>query len=362
MRFDHRHYVPCLRWKLGEYQAIRGLSGSTKDFITPLIEVPEIGFDFEHGEQSRSVDAHLELFVKRVRPKWDGRHCFVDLRLIDPTERMTDRGHPVAFVFDGLASQNCAATPVTGLDRDQHYQRAVRSAASKDGRGMCLRLSIEDAARPDIKISVDVLLRNSDLDREECDLVIDLGAPNFEPVAGFAKLITELVARFPYLSQWRTLTLMGTSFPPSMAEIEIGSTIVRRWEWILYKRVVELLVNLRHRLPTFGDYAINYPDILPMDMRLLKPSATIRYTIDDAWLFVKGRNVREHKFEQYRNHCQVVLESGHFLGARFSSGDRYIEDCAAGRGKTGNLSTWRQVGTSHHLEKVTHDIANFLAV
>ncbi len=360
MKFDHRHYVPCLRWKLGEYQAVIRLSNSTKNFITPLIQVPEIGYDFEARELERSVDDHLKLFVKRVKPKWGERSCFVDMKLIDPAERMADRRHPVRFVFEQLRAQNCEAIPVTGIDRDRRYHREVRSAASKDGRGVCIRVSIENAAGQDFKKSVDALLRDVDLTSRDCDLVLDLGAPpNFEPVEGFAKLVAGVVGKLPYLSQWRTFTLIGTSFPPSMAGIERGSTIIPRSEWVLYKRVVELFGTSGDRLPTFGDYAINHPDVLLMDMRLVKPSATIRYAIDDGWLIVKGKNVRDYKYAQYRDHCQTVMRSPHFSGAQFSAGDQYIANCAAGEGKTGNLPTWRQVGTSHHLEKVVRDISSY---
>lgn len=360
MRFDNRHYVPCLRWKQGEYQAVSRLSDSAKDAMTPLIEVPEIGFDFEAQEQSRSVDAHLDVFVRRVVSKWGRRPCFVDLRLIDQAKRMADSRHPVEFVFGRLGEQNCAAVPITAIHRDRHYQEAVRNVALRDGRGVCLRLSIEDASGSELKNLTDTLLGDLNLDRKSCDLVIDLGAPNFEPVEGFAKLIADIARNLPHLLQWRSFTLMGTSFPRSMGEIEMGSTTIRRWEWILYKRVVEQLKISRHRLPTFGDYAINYPDVLPVDMRMLKPSATIRYAVDDAWLIVKGKNVRDHKFEQYHELCQSLVGSSHFLGAPFSAGDQHIAACADG-GKTGNLSTWRQVGTGHHLEKVVRDIANFSA-
>lgn len=69
MSFDHHRYVPCLRWKQGEYQAMLRLSEPAKDFITPLIEVPEIGFDFAKGRPSKTVDDHLEPFAKRVTKK-----------------------------------------------------------------------------------------------------------------------------------------------------------------------------------------------------------------------------------------------------------------------------------------------------
>ena len=112
------------------------------------------------------------------------------------------------------------------------------------------------------------------------------------------------------------------------------------------------------------DYAISHPKILPKDMRSLKPPATIRYTIDDGWYIVKGENVRDKKYgkcKQYRGLSKKVIDSKYYYGPEFSWGDNFIRECASGRGKTGNLSTWRQVGTNHHIAKVTQDIASFYA-
>ncbi len=33
--FTHRHYVPILKWKQGEYQALSRLSNVVKDNLTP---------------------------------------------------------------------------------------------------------------------------------------------------------------------------------------------------------------------------------------------------------------------------------------------------------------------------------------
>ena len=52
------------------------------------------------------------------------------------------------------------------------------------------------------------------------------------------------------------------------------------------------------RSPAFGDYAIASPELPQGDMRLLKPSATVRYTVNDGWIIAKGLNVRDNGFEQ----------------------------------------------------------------
>src|SRR5207245_6955162 len=131
----------------------------------------------------------------------------------------------------------------------------------------------------------------------------------------------------PDLASWRSFAIVGTSFPQTMAEIKTSPVTIPRNEWLFYKTLVPSLVEANLRIPCFGDYGINYPEVLQTDMRLLKPSGTIRYAIDDAWLIVKGPNVRDYGFGQYRNHCKTVANSGYYFGPTFSMGDKYISDC-----------------------------------
>jgi hypothetical protein len=129
----------------------------------------------------------------------------------------------------------------------------------------------------------------------------------------------------------------------------------------LYKTLIPSLADAKLRLPAFGDYAISHPASLFVDMRLLKPSAKIRYTADDGWYIIKGENVRDYGFEQYHDLSEKVVGSRYYCGPAYSWGDGYLKKCADGTGKTGNLTTWVQVDTNHHIEKVTRDIASFYA-
>lgn len=356
--FNQRHYVPCVRWKQGEYKAMSLLSTAASNFITPLIEVPEKGYDFETKSDKKTIEAHLALFPKRVANNWGKRPCFVDLNLIAATERLKPAIHPVTYVFAELDAFGCTAIPVSAPGRDTAYQRAIQQSTDRKKRGLAVRLTIEEAARPNLRTALQTLL-GSENKPENCDLILDLRSPKYTPLAGFAKLLVAIISRLPDLDRWRTFTVIGTSFPPHMGEIKTNLEIIPRNEWVLYKLVVGTLANAGVRCPTFGDYVINHPDLLQKDMRLLRPSATIRYAIDDAWVIVKGRNVRDYKYGQYRGLAKSVLGHPSFLGTTISKGGKYISDCANGTASTGNLSTWRWVGTNHHLEKVVRDLSNF---
>jgi hypothetical protein len=329
--------------------------------LTPLIEVPEIGWDFESQRQARTVDEHLIPFPKWVHVKWGSRACFVDLNRIDPSERMRNGQHPVRFVFDTLRDFGCLPVPVTGLDRDKRYQEEVKRVMTTDSMGVCLRVGIELAAKSSLKSQIDSLFSTLNAKPTNCDLIVDLGAPNFLPIEGFAKVIQTVVGVLPYLRVWRTFSLLGTSFPQTMGAVEKDTQIVARSEWILYRTLAVTFKRVGLRLPAFGDYAIFHPSAQSVDMRLVKPSAKLRYTIDDGWFIVKAKNVRDDKygrFEQYRELCRRIVDSRHYCGPAYSWGDARIGECAGGAGSTGNLTTWVQVDTNHHVEKVARDISS----
>lgn len=353
----HKYYVPCLRWKQGEYTAISKLSDSARERIVPLIAAPEIGYDFETESNSDSIDDHLAPFAQRILTYWGKKPCFVDLVHIEPGERMQNVAHPMDYVFDGLRVRGCLAVPVTGPDRDVAYHDAALNAAKQDRLGLGIRVQLEQAADPAITQKIRYLI-DGHLLLKDCDLILDLGFPNFSPLGDLADLVAGVLGELMGIGQWRTVVLLGTAFPASMGSVHKGAELIDRNEWVLYTRVIQILRRSHHRIPTFGDYTINHPEVSNMDMRLVKPAATIRYAIDDHWLLIKGSNVRDNGYAQYTGHCKTVISSGHFSENLFSCGDKYISDCADGCAKTGNLTTWRWVGTNRHIEKIVSDLAN----
>jgi len=276
MRFNHTHYIPCLRWKQGEYQAVWRLPDTIKHAFTPLIEIPELGWDFENETEAKTIDEHLAPFAKRVYEKWGVSPCLVDLSLIKSVKKMATGIHPVRFIFDGLRAKRCQAIPVTSLLGDTEYQREIKTASVKDKKGICLRITIEQARKSSLKTEIDTLLSTLEINSCDCDFILDLGSPNFVPPDGFSMAIQAIVSKLLYLNDWRTFTLLGTSFPETMAVIKKGGEIVPRYEWKLYKMLVADLKKAEIRLPTFGDYAISHPKVLELDMRITKPSGSVK--------------------------------------------------------------------------------------
>jgi hypothetical protein len=352
-----RSYVPVLKWRQGEYQALLRLTDEVKASVTPLIEICPVEWDFELKREAKTLDEHLEPFGSRVYAKWGGRHAFLDVHLLDPSLRTGGGLHPLTFLGNSGYTHGARLVPVVGFDSSDAHLEAARGLSVSYHSGACLRMDLDDLMEFDLDGSIDEVLSALGIDLDELDIVVDMGAPNFEPLDEFAQLVSGLLGASPLLEQARSLVLAGTSFPDSLAAFDKALHVVPRREWQLYKKVLELKPSNR-RIPTFGDYAIAHPVLVAGDMRLLKPSANVRYTTRNAWALVKGRNVRDHGFAQYRDQCKKLIDSGHFAGAGYSAGDRYIEDCAKHGGSTGNMSTWRWVGTNHHLTRVVRDLSS----
>ncbi len=352
------HYVPVLKWRLGEYQALSRLGDAQKARVVPLIEVTPPDFDFEEWKPKKTIDEHLKKFGVRLKQKWGERPALLDAGLLDPTARMRDGAHPLSWLMEQVRPSGAKLLPVTSFDRDAEYQSAVRLAHAVDGRGAVLRCSLEDAADMDFAANVEALAETLELEVVDFDIMIDLKSPNFEPLDGLAALLSSVLSGSSAFDAARSVTIVATAFPLSMAEVSGPIQFFSRREWLLYKMLIGMMAAGTRR-PSFGDYAIASPELPQGDMRLLKPSATVRYTIDDGWTIAKGANVRDNGFEQYRGCCGLVTKSASYLGAGFSPGSDYIERCRSGTAKTGNLSTWRWVGTNHHMTKVVYDLASF---
>lgn len=351
-------YVPVLKWRQGEYQALWRLNEASKKRVVPLIEVTPPEFDFDEWRPKKTIDGHLEKFATRLKQKWGVRPALLDAGLIDPMERMHGGIHPLSWLLDQVRANGAHVVPVTSFERDAAYQAAARATNAIDHHGVALRCGLEDASDANFADNIESLTETLGLDITELDIVIDLKSPNFEPIDGLALLLSNVLTSSPSFTEARSVTIVATAFPSSMGEVTGPVQFIHRQEWMLYKALIgQLAAGVRR--PTFGDYAIAAPDFAQGDMRLLKPSATVRYAVNDGWIIAKGVNVRDNGFEQYRGCCGVVTGSSLYLGSNFSPGSEYIEHCRVGAVSTGNLSTWRWVGTNHHMTKVASDLASF---
>ena len=352
-------YTPSLRWRQGEYQALFFMSEQLKDLICPLITIPPVEFDFELGIPKKSPHEHIHPFAKRLNAKWGERPCWVDLHSTLREALMDDGRGTYEHIFQELRAFNAHAVPVVSLDMTTAIRTNIRAIVAEDQRGVALRLRLIDLMDPATPIAVPVIISEMGLTPAEVDLIIDLEAPNYEPIDVFQLALSVQINALGDLYRFRNYTLIGTGFPESMAGIPKGSSTVPRQHWLIYKKMVDAL-TAEARVPCFGDYTVTHPEFVALNMRLLKPSGKIIYTIDDAWHIEKGGSFRDNR-AQMHTHSQNIHAASIYSGPGYSYGDLFIEQCATHATGPSNLSRWKCVCINHHMTIVLEDLATFHA-
>ena len=358
MNLSEDTYVPALRWRQGEYQALYRLTPAVKDCVMPLITIPPVEFDFELWQPKKSVHEHVHPFVERFSAKWGKRPAWIALDVTVAEGRMNDGSHPFDYVLDGLRPKGSIAIPALPLEVDSNTMNAAARATTADGQGAAVLLRLEDLMAGNPRKAIVNFAGGLGIGLDELDLIVDLRARNFEPYKVFATALTTALKRLGNLHEVRNLVLLGTAIPDSFAHLAKGSDEIPRHDWLFFKELMTAMPAGMRR-PIYGDHTIVHPEFVAMDMRKVKAAGKIVYTTPQTWATRKGGAFRDNP-DQMHTHCaQVVKEPAFaFRGAGFSYGDRYIADCAVKAESPSNLSRWKEVAINHHITTVADDLAN----
>lgn len=352
-------YVPLLKGKEGEFSALEALKAKVKIAVRPLIEVPGVPFDFATEAPARSLDDHLANLAERLFKCWGDRELYIDLPWFGEDENLRDGRVAFQAVLEDCRQTGVKAIPVVSPRTSPRGIRAVADYAGQNNLGVCFRLSIDDFGdEQDIDSEIERLVREIDPVRpDSIDIIADLQDLGSQQTRAVL-LARSVLSLLPALDQWRTIILAAASFPEDLSEVDAATfSNLPRLEWQLWQSLKARPGHLKRRDLVFGDYAISHPQPKELDPRTMRMSASIRYTTTDHWLVAKGRNVRQYGFDQYFDLCKKLVAHEDFLGRDFSWADKYISDCAEGTVGPGNATTWRKVGTNHHITLVTRDLA-----
>jgi hypothetical protein len=355
--FEHKHYVPILKGRDGEYGALSSVPPPLKARMTPLIELPPIPWDFEAETPARTIDIHLKKVAQKIERAWGrDRAFFLDLLWIAESERMDDGTHPLSFVCNSARNRRLSPIPVVSLIRGEEYLEACAASVATDRRGVCVRLQREDFVDfADIEPQLKRVLTAVNTQEADADLLLDFRALTPDSRSLNTRDALTLISRIPELNAWRSFTVAGTSFPENLIGLPPSDfSFIPRSEWRLWRSILR---ERPGRLPSFADYAVSHPEPSEVDPRIMRPSASVRYTTDEYWLVPKGRNLRDYGYEQFHAVCRELIARPEYAGRSLSWGDGYIDDCANEIVGTGNLTTWRKVATSHHFAYVLRQLS-----
>jgi len=211
-----------------------------------------------------------------------------------------------------------------------------------------LRLTRDEFESGGLSAKLGNLLHTHRLEPEEVDLVMDLGAVEDLIAPGVAALTRAFMADVPHHHRWRTFTVSACAFPKSMGGVQRNShELCNREEWIAWRDNIHARRQGFTRLPTFSDCGIQHPaGVEAFDPRIMQVSAAVRYTLQEAWLLIKGESTRFTRPGAQFPSLAMRLVYGHlrhyFAGPKHCAGCAGIKAAADGSEGLGSAEIWRR--------------------
>jgi hypothetical protein len=348
--FDHKHYVPVLRWKMAEWNALRDLDSDIKTKLTPLIElVPK---DFEVKENSRkrkSISQIIDNKVQEIMDNWGTAPFFIDFQHIENLKVNEKTSIQESFSSKAIA-ENLHPIPIVSLRKNKNTNSIIRIVSKVLNSGICLRIYPQYFHDDFFQKNLGDALSFFNYPPEKIDLIFDNQIQSSDSIE--IKTIHDLL---PDLLKWRTISLIGGCFPKDLTQFEVGEHELSRDDYLHWKDQIKQ--KGFSRLLSFGDYTVQYPFI--KDLSFPTFSASIRYTSEKYWIIMRGQSVKKGSgYAQWPANASMLCNRDEFSGREFSKGDEYIYTMSEQTEKTGNARTWIQAGINHHLTFVVRQLAS----
>lgn len=343
-------YVPVLKGRQGEFAALSKIKPATRASILPMLEIAP-GVSDDVGSVQESIDRAI-----RKLGCWTGNELILDTGLLQAQMEVTNGLGATGYAVAEARAVGIGAVPVVRLADGEQARNDVRAVQDNFASGAALRLNSEDMDEDpeDVDDAVANLIATIGIDRQDIDLVLDLGVVQGDlAVRAGARMVIDVLSELSAVEKWRRVIVTSGSFPADLSAIlpwSLGEP--QRFDAALWDRIVA-----RRRLarsPIYGDYAIAYP--LFMTGPPFPPTPQLRYTVSDRWLVLKGRRNDPRGNDQFYDVCDAIAGHAEFAGVALSSADERIAESRSHG--PGNGSTWREIGTIHHLDFVVRRITN----
>lgn len=326
-------YVPIVKWKQGEQGALKELDDCIKDKIIPLIEITP---DFNEKKFETTLN------------NWVNRYFYFDMF---PECYENDNN----IYFETLKKcDSDFVIPVLVIDDSDDV---IKNAYNYSKNGVAFRITSNNAE------DLDYLLENiiEKYDPSNIDLIIDMKSITNKNISEKNIVLKSMLSDIPQINSFRNIILASSSFPETLTDIKkYKPELIDRLEFDLW--IKSRKFNRKYDINIiFSDYCINHPSFFEY-IPGMSPSFNIRYTTDNSYLILKGDTIKKGGLdpENIIKLCDEVIKSGYYKGDTFSWGDSYIATRCDHSDNCGNLSTWRKVGTNHHITLVVDQLSNLL--
>jgi hypothetical protein len=337
-------YATISKWKLGEIQALAGLTERKKQLVLPLFVVPS-GDAYDH-EELRIITAaeHIKYFGARLYTHWGNRPCFVDASHLS-MKHSENGSHPLAALLQRGRLAGARPGPAVMLNSTPAYiEAAKRFLTFNDDANFCLRLTLSTFDDPEQHDRIRHVLEALECEPNRGCLMIDGGAL-LEWDDSLVDILIDNLNELPALLEWNCLFFSSTSFPNR--RVKTPGTVGRypRSDRKLYNAIYDRRGDLA-RLPRFSDYGTEFPSNFTKGGGAAQ--AHLRFTGQENYLISEGQSVKGNGNAAIWPVAKELIRQSEFHWAPASSGIDYIS-LLAERLEKGNPSTWRRAAADIHL-------------
>jgi Beta protein len=326
----HR-YLPMLRSRAGETVALNNLTGTAKNRMMPV-------FHLVHKPPNN--------FGAAIIAAWGGRRLALDGTFQTNTTG-TVQGFTLIFDQIGRTGLNkVRIIPCIEHGTVGQYLTAVRNVYGRYAPGLVVKAKLNQPQ------AVQGWVRAQGWALNETDLVVTLGEiATLDPATLVPAVTTTITTHIASPPPWRSITLSSSAAPKDYGGLPLGRTDVPRLDWQVWQGVVASQPPFQI---DYADYSTISPELTdPPGYVMPKATVSVRYTIDDFWIILKGRATTgrhgQPMLAQYRAHARTLVADPNFGGLVGCWADGRIQQIAAGAHSAGGRPQWAGYAANRHL-------------
>lgn len=356
-------YIPFLKFKQNEIQALGKIDSHTTSRIRPFFDIPRTSKNQSDVEIKKRINLGIKHLSKLITEKGDFEFYIDNFDLDDDIE--LDGVSQYRNILGRFIEFN--AIPVLALDRHIDHNSAAFDYLETIGGNAAVRLQLEDIESYSITQCklIPLWQKFTQIGVDGIHLIIDFRYINNEnidaPAAQLIKFIKKFIAEFSV----EKIIITGSTIPAIIGNLipTDASINVYRREFILWKLV---LANLNINKVLFGDYGVVSPDYADIDLdpRLFRRISTPKafYPYDHMLFAVRGTSFQAHPAGngQYFLIASSIEQQSFFRKGLYSYGDRYIFERSSKSvkkpNKAGSPGSWVKATLVSHITFVATQI------
>lgn len=174
-------YVPILKAKKGEFDALTHLSKRGINYITPWFDVPQL--DESARKKIEPIQTFLNKKASDLADAWAGKYVFIDLPHWATNAHTESGEHVLPYLCNQLELLDVNVNPIVDYARweDPVYENALRGIKLENGCNFCIRLNMDADTIDDMSDSdyfnerLFEIIKKLEIDPSKIKLLIVLG-------------------------------------------------------------------------------------------------------------------------------------------------------------------------------------------